>query len=416
MGQVKAKAFVLNVSTPNGLGVIRSLGREGIPVIAVDSRRSAPGLHSRHARPVVLPDPATHPEELLDGLLRTGRELEEKGILFPCSDAFVLFVSRYRQELGDHFEFCIPSQKVLEGMVNKRMQYDEAVRIGTPIAKTFYPSSMEEVRSIRDSLDYPAFIKPYYSHLWYPVFGNKGFKVESPRELEERYSKIFPTGLEALVQSIIQGPNTNHIKVCAYYNHAGERKAMFLTRKMRQNPAEFGVGTIMESFHDDALAKIGLKFFEGIGYRGIGSIELKLDDRDGNFKMIELNPRLWAQNSQPTYAGINFPLIMYRDLTGAPIPASEYRDGVRWMDTLEDARSFWWYRQRGRTTFSELARSWLNIDCHAHFAWDDPMPAFVHCRGGIEPFFVLADLLKSGRTLTPASKKEAPAASPMWTR
>jgi predicted ATP-grasp superfamily ATP-dependent carboligase len=326
----------------------------------------------------------------------------------------VLFVSRYRRELEERFEFCVPSEKVLEGMVNKKTQYDEAVRIGTPIAKTFYPRDMKEVHEIRDKLDYPAFIKPYYSHLWYPVFGNKGFKIHNPRELEERYSEIFPTGLEALVQSIIQGPNTNHIKVCAYYSHDGERKALFLTRKIRQNPTEFGVGTIMESFHDDQLADIGLKFFEGIGYRGIGSIELKLDDRDGHYKLIELNPRLWAQNSQPTYAGINFPLTMYDDLTGRPVSTADYRNGVRWIDTLEDSRAFWWYRQRGRTTFGELARSWLRIDCHAHFAWDDPWPAFVHYRGGVEPLFVLAELLKSGRTLTSASKKEAPAASPIW--
>ncbi len=414
MGWEKARAFVLNVSTPNGLGVIRSLGREGVPVVAVDHDAMAPGLRSRYASPLVLPNPSTRPEQCLDGLLKEGRRLPGKGVLFPCSDAYVLFVSRYRAELGEHFEFCIPSEKVLEGMVNKRRQYDEALRIGTPIAKTFYPSNMKEVREIRDKLDYPAFIKPYYSHLWYPVFGNKGFKVHGPRELEERYAHIFPTGLEALVQSIIQGPNTNHIKVCAYYDRTGERRALFLTRKMRQNPTEFGVGTIMESFHDDELAELGLRFFEGIEYRGIGSIELKLDDRDGRYKMIELNPRLWAQNSQPTYAGVNFPLTMYNDLTGRSAPPQDYRDGVRWIDTMEDARAFWWYRQRGRTTFGELARSWLKIDCHAHFAWDDPMPAFVHYRGGIEPFFVLADLLKSGRELTPASRKEAPAASPLW--
>lgn len=414
MGENRARAFVLNVNTPNGLGVIRSLGREGVPIVAVDNNRNAPGLHSRYARSLLLPDPAKGPEQCLDGLLKEGRKQSVKGVIFPCSDAFVLFVSRYRRELGEHFEFCIPSEEVLEGMVNKRKQYDEAERIGTPIAKTFYPRDMKEVREIRDKLDYPAFIKPYYSHLWYPVFGNKGFKVDSPRELEERYSNIFPTGLEALVQSIIQGPNTNHIKVCAYYGHDGERKALFLTRKMRQNPAEFGVGTIMESFHDEELAKLGLKFFEGIGYRGIGSIELKLDDRDGMYKMIELNPRLWAQNSQPTYAGVNFPLTMYNDLTGRPVPSQDYQDGVRWMDTLEDARAFWWYRQRGRTTFGEMARSWLRIDCHAHFAWDDLMPTFVHCRGGVQPLFVLADLLKSSRALTPASRKEAPAASPLW--
>ncbi|MBI0583225.1 MAG: hypothetical protein ISF22_03255 [Methanomassiliicoccus sp.] len=393
--QEQAKAIVLNVGTPNGLGVIRSLGREGVPILAVDHHKNAPGLHSRYASPQVLPEPAAHPEEVFKRLMSIGSGFGEKGVLFPCSDAYVLFVSRYRKELAEHFDFCIPSEAVLEGMVNKRRQYEEASRIGTPISKTFYPQDMKQVREIRDLLDYPAFIKPYYSHLWYEVFGNKGFKVRSPRELEERYAVIFSTGLEALVQSIIQGPNTNHIKVCAYYDRQGVRRGLFLTRKMRQNPTEFGVGSIMESFHDDRLAAIGIKFLEGINYRGVGSIELKLDDRDGKYKMIELNPRLWAQNSQPTYAGINFPKMQYDDLTGRPMEETDYRDGVRWIDTLEDFRAFWWYRQRGMATFGDLARAWLKNDCHAYFAWDDPVPSFVHSKGGVEPMNMLAELLRT---------------------
>jgi predicted ATP-grasp superfamily ATP-dependent carboligase len=228
-----ATAFVLSVSTPNGLGAIRSLGREGIGVIAVDHKRSAPGLRSRYGVPLVLPDPVTHPEETLNGLRAAGEKLSTKGVLFPCSDSFVLFLSRYRVELGELFSFCIPSPEVLEGMINKRKQYEMAERIGTPLAQTYYPSTMKEVDRVAGLLSYPAFIKPYYSHLWYERFGNKGFKVQDAQELRARYHEIFSARLEALVQSIIQGPNTNHVKVSAYYGLEGRRLALFLTRKLR---------------------------------------------------------------------------------------------------------------------------------------------------------------------------------------
>ena len=85
------------------------------------------------------------------------------------------------------------------------------------------------------------------------------------------------------------------------------KDTLYLTRKIRQFPVEFGIGTTMESFHDPLVKRIGLDFMENIGYRGIGSIELKLDDRTGKYMMIELNPRLWAQNIQATCAGVNFP-------------------------------------------------------------------------------------------------------------
>lgn len=335
----RAISFVLGVSTPTGIGVIRSLGRVGLPIVSVDHNKNAPGFWSRYASQMLTSDPTKDPKGVLERLQSVGEEMEEKGVLFPTSDAFVLFTSRYRNELSKHFVFCTPSERILEGMINKRRQYEEAIRVGTPISSTYYPTTMEEVRDIENELNYPAFIKPYYSHLWYDTFGNKGFKVFDPKDLRVRYRAIFDSGLEALVQTIIRGPNTNHVKVCAYYGTDGEVHAMFLTRKIRQFPTEFGVGTIMHSIHDDDVQQLGIDFFEGIDYRGVGSIEFKLDDNDGKYKMIELNARLWAQNSQATYAGVNFPLIEYLDLIGEPInEPPRWKDEVRWIDTFEDTQ------------------------------------------------------------------------------
>lgn len=387
-------AYVLGVGTPNGIGVVRSLGREGIRTTAADSDPRAAGLASRYARPLLLADPVREPQRALADLLAASDD-DQKGVLFPTSDAFVLFLSRFRKELGERFRFCIPSPQILEGMVNKKRQYEEAIRVGAPLPPTFFPSTMAEVEQIEGLLDYPAFIKPHYSHLWYTTFGNKGFKVHGPKELRERYERVFQAGLEALVQTIIRGPNTNHVKVCAYYGQDGKRHALFLTRKIRQFPTEFGVGTVMHSIHDPEVQTIGLRFLEAIGYRGIGSIELKLDDRDGRYKMIELNPRLWAQNVQATYAGVNFPLIQYLDVTGQGTgPEPQWRDGVRWMDSFEDAQSFWHYHRRGKLGYGALFQDWLSVDCHAYFAWDDLGPVWKHSGYGVEALKLVVKLLK----------------------
>ncbi|HOL07828.1 MAG TPA: hypothetical protein PKX44_06090, partial [Methanomassiliicoccaceae archaeon] len=93
----EARAYILGVSTPNGLGAIRSLGREGVEVVAVDHQPDAAGLRSRYARPLIVPDPVARPEDALHALMsrRSGRE---KDVLFPTSDAFVLFLSRFREQ------------------------------------------------------------------------------------------------------------------------------------------------------------------------------------------------------------------------------------------------------------------------------------------------------------------------------
>lgn len=221
-------------------------------------------------------------------LLEEGKRLGQPGILIPASDAFVRFMARYRTDLRQFFRFALPAGKVLEAMVNKRKQYELAEQVGMPYAQTFYPDTREDVKRIKDHVEYPAIIKPYYSHLWCERFGgaNEGVKVHTAQELTARFEEILPTGLQVLVQSVILGPNTNHFKVCAYVSQSGEPLAVFTLRKIRQYPTEFGVGTLVESLAHPELAELGLLFFRNIGYRGIGSIEFKKDERDGKLKLL----------------------------------------------------------------------------------------------------------------------------------
>jgi D-aspartate ligase len=386
-------AFVFNMDS-NGLGVVRSLGREGIQVVGVDFKRDAPGLKSRYCRPLITPHPHEQPEHVLGILMDGGSKLSGKGILYPTSDAYILFVSRFRKELSQYFLFAIPPEDILECIINKRKQYELAERIGIPYPSTFYPESLAEVESIKQTISYPAFIKPYYSHVWQETFKNKGFQVASPQELIERYKEIFSRKLQAMVQEVIKGPNTNHVKVCAYLSENHEPLAVFVTRKIRQYPTDFGVGTCMESLHDQPLADTALRFFRGTSYRGTGSIEFKKDERDGKFKMIELNARLWQQNIQAAYAGVNFPLIQYLDLTGQlDHPVLDYRDGVRWLDAIQDFQAFWTYRKQRVLSMREWIRSWWGSDCYAYFARDDPKPAWKNSSYGLKylklPLFLL---------------------------
>ena len=158
-----------------------------------------------------------------------------------------------------------------------------------------------------------------------------------------------------------------------------------MTRKIRQYPTDFGVGTLMESVTNDEVRELGLRFFRGVNYRGVGSIEFKKDDRDGQYKMIELNARLWQQNVQATYAGINFPLVQYLDLTGQPVePTTRYKLGVRWFDAIQDFQAYNSLRRNGSLSTIEWVRSWLGSDCYAYFAWDDLKPGWVNSRYGLK--------------------------------
>ncbi len=368
-----------------GLAAIRALGRAGVPVLGLDCDLSLPGFKSRYCTAKQCPDPVAQPEALVQYLLTEGQRLPARGILFPASDAYVLFVSRHREALSAYFDFALPPAQLIEGILNKRTQYDLAQQQGVPFPATFYPETREDALRMQDDVPYPAFIKPYYSHLWRQHFDSKGMRVDSPRELVEQFDRIWPTGLQAMVQSVIPGPASNNFEISFYIGQQGTLLALFTVRKLRQYPPAFGVGTLVESVHRSDLLAHLCQLLHGLDYRGFGNLEFKLDPRDGQLKLIELNARLWQQSDQAAACGLNFPLIQYHDLTGRPLGAhTTFPAGVRWVDPMADFQSFWHDYRKGELSPSDWLRSWRNTRAFAVFAHDDWLPALASLDYGMK--------------------------------
>jgi predicted ATP-grasp superfamily ATP-dependent carboligase len=304
-------------------------------------------------------------------------------------------MSRHRSELASHFDFQLPPERVEDAMVNKRLQYEEALKLGIPVAKTFFPRSQEDLPKVIEGVRFPAFIKPLRSHLWFNRFGNKGFIVKTPEELRMRMETVFQTGLEVMVQTIIAPPGEDLYSVGAYFGRNGYVSPPFVWHKLRQYPPNFGVGSLVESAHQPELVELAMRFMRGLGYQGIGYVEFKKDRRDGQWKLIEMNARTGATNALQARAGLPLVLIEYNDLTGAPQPSfGKYRDGVLWWDGLNDAGSFWRLRQDGQITMRQWVRSWLEAEVFAYYALDDVRPALKRMNYGMELAAMVGSLLR----------------------
>ncbi|NLI74434.1 MAG: hypothetical protein GX369_06665 [Euryarchaeota archaeon] len=379
----------------NGLGIARILGRRKIPVVGVDHRSNQPGMRSRYVRALLCEDILKEPDAALETLMEESEKLDEKPVIFPASDPAVLFISRNRNKLANGFQLIAPPEKVVESMVNKRLQYEEAIRLGIPMTETFYPSSMDDVEEGVKRLRFPAFIKPLYSHLWYPVFGVKGFIVKDAVELKKQMAKVFEAGQEVMVQEIIWPPGKGFFNAGAYIGRDDYISPVITWQKVRQYPPNFGVASLAMSCHQPEIAELGMKFMKGLGYRGIASVGFKRDERDGGWKLIELNARTWMAHELSDGAGIPLVYLQYLDLIGKPKPdLKDFRDGVRWWDCMSDTDSFWRLRRRGDITTSQWIRSWFGSDVCSHCALDDLRPMIYHYGFGINAMKLIVNLLK----------------------
>jgi predicted ATP-grasp superfamily ATP-dependent carboligase len=147
------------------------------------------------------------------------------------------------------------------------------------------------------------------------------------------------------------------------------------------------------------VMSIGIKYFEGLKYKGMGGVEFKFDERDRQYKLIEMNPRTGMQNINATASGINFALIRYLDALGKEFdkPPAQI-NGVRWADAIADFKSFLIRRKReNAVSILAFMKDWLTADTHAFYAIDDPLPLIIRSGFGINIINEIISMSKNGR-------------------
>lgn len=358
-------AVVVDVGWVNGLAAVRSLGRAGAPVIAVDHRRSALGARSRYCRALLAPDPGVDEEGFVETLAALGAALSRPAPIFPTHDEQLNAIARAEGTLGRHFLFPFPRWELLERIQSKRFQLEQAAAAGVPVPRTFHPRSGAEALAAARELRYPVLVKPSDPTGFRRRFRRQAFRCTSDRELERAFADAEP--FAPMVQELIPGGDDELYTLGSYLGANGEALGVFTGRKLRQTTRGIGTCRVGEAVASDEVEELGLRLLRSIGFHGLSQVELKRDPRDGQYKLMEINPRLWQWHGLAAACGVDLPRIAYWDLLGTRLPPARMREtGKRWAITL----------MAGRRPALPMPPY---VD--AVLALDDPVPALAHVAG-----------------------------------
>ena len=312
-------AVVADVGWVNGLAAIRSLGRAGARVIAVDHRPGALGFHSRYADGRLCPDPVTEEAAYVDFL----RELGEPGPIFPTHDEHLNVIARHQDDLP--FLCPFPSWEALGPIQSKRHQVERAQELGVPVPRTASEPT--------DDFGYPVLVKPSDPTGFRRAFRRQAFRCATRSELDDAFERARP--YEPLVQELIPGGDDELYTLGSYLSRDGEALGVFSGRKLRQTPPGVGTCRVGEAVWVDEVVEQGLALLRGLGFHGLSQVEFKRDPRDGAYKLIEVNPRLFQWHGLAAACGIDLPRIAYFDLLGSPPPPARSNGASKkWAITL----------------------------------------------------------------------------------
>jgi len=369
----KPPAIILG-GTENALSIVRSLSGAGIPCHAINYPH-APVKYSRFCKWIDIPKThGTIPESWAAYLLGDESNHVRGAVLLAASDEAIELIASHRQALLEKFRLDLSNPKAQLCMLNKLCTYEAAQRAGVPTPKFWVAGKREEIEKLKDKLVFPLILKPFFSHRLKAYFT----VVRKFDELLDAFDATCRAGIRVFLVEMIPGGDD---KLCSYYtylNEKGNNLFDYTKRIIRRFPVNLGVGVYHVTDHVPDVKELSLKLFREVELRGIANAEFKLDERDGQLKLIECNARFTAADCLLTASGLNLSLFVYNRLTSHPQPApTSFRLGMRLWNPARDFLAYRQLNKMGLLSFPHWVRSIWKPQIFPFFRWDDPLPSIV---------------------------------------
>jgi D-aspartate ligase len=372
--------FDPNVMHHGGLGVIRSLGRVGVPVYGVHEGSWAPAANSRYlaGRLFWQPSPADV-DRVLTGLLRLAELIGRPSVLITTDDAGAIFLAEHGRDLRRWFLFPDPPGDLPRRLAGKFSLYEACLELGVPCPRATMPSSLGTAQKFASAVGYPLIVK--LTTPWTMGSGLRSTSVVANREeLDQIYRRCEQSGAGLMLQEFIPGGQGHDWFFHGYCDANSVCQPAFTGIKERSYPAAAGLTSLGRSVANEKLRDEITSLLARLEYRGLLDLDIRLDARDGQYNLLDFNPRLGAQfRVFRDTAGTDVALAAYLDLTGQTIPQGEQANGRTFLVENYDPLSALAHWRRGDLSLRSWLSSLRTVDETAWFARDDLRPFGLMC-------------------------------------
>ena len=365
------------------LGIARSLGRLGIDVYGIDRDIDQAPFRSKYFVDAFEWDLDERPaQETVDFLCERARATGQRPLLIPTSDEMAVMVAKNADALSECFVFARQDATLIEKLVSKRDNFELAKTAGIPVPDTVFPLSVGDVEKFAENTAYPVMVKGISGSKLFARTGRKMEFAHSKDDLLRLYAQMEdPRDPNIMLQEYIPGGDDTIWMFDGYFDQTGACRFGITGRKLRQTPPHMGSTSLGICEHNETVFQLTTDFMSAIGYTGILDIGFRYDARDGQYKLLDPNPRIGS-----TFRlflgtnGMDTARYLYMDVTGQTLPESKAREGRKWVVEGADLRAFAVYRREGSLTFWQWLRSFRGVEEAVWFAIDDLRPFWVEFR------------------------------------
>ena len=364
--------IVFAIDHYNPLGVIRSLGENGIrPIYIAIRHRVELGVKSKYVSKVHQVDSV---EEGYQVLLRNYGEVYQTGekpiILFSDDKTVGYFDLRYEEVKK---RFITYNANGVQGRIMEFMDKKNILDLAKKHGLNVLEHVVVNKGEIPSSLDYPVITKD--------INPNSGgwksdvFVCHNKEELKEAYTKI--TSPVVLLQKYVDKKTEFTFEGCSVNKGQSSLIAIQSTYKYAI-PAYYSPFMLCESLHDQKLKASLEGMLAEIGFEGIFEIEFLVDKND-NIYFLEINFRNATWSYAATRAGMPLPYIWLKGMLNGKIDKEDYKEVPSGFTAMVEPIDYAKRMEFGLSTPGAWLADFKKANCCFYYSEDD-----------LEPFYEMA--------------------------
>ena len=244
---------------------------------------------------------------------------ENTVLLIGCGDSYVKLISENLGKYPDNVIAPYIKADLINTLIHKERFYELCDKYGIEHPNTFvYRKEMGEDFDL--PFEAPFICKPSNSVMYWehPFEGqDKVFKAKTRERLLEILKAVYDAGYtdSMIIQDFIPGDDSFMRVLTNYSDRFGKVKMMALGHTILEEHTPHGIGNhavIINEYEPELCNKLK-DFLEALGFVGFSNFDIKYDQRDGKYKVFEINVRQGRSNYYVTGGGGNVAKCIVED-------------------------------------------------------------------------------------------------------
>jgi len=240
-------------------------------------------------------------------------------VIIPLSLKSFSNFSKHRNLVTSNLRIVLPpsDSMIIASKKHKTFEHAKKIGLGYPETIQLESSNLSKLKSFVKKVGYPLVIKGSISGVENLFYCNNNYQlVRAVRELLKKEKII-------VCQEYIEGQTNGFY---AYYID-NKLHSYFMHKRIKEYPITGGPSSVARSYYDHKLKEISEKLLNSLKWNGPAMVEYKLDEKSKEYKLIEINPKLWGSLDLTINSGVNIPRVMLSHSLGIKSrPSNDYKD------------------------------------------------------------------------------------------